>query len=245
MDASRILRRIYDNLYWPGAAEPLTSDGAEDFWGRVAAVWHEPDRRFLAILYALLLGRQSDADGVAALCADLAAGAPRSVLVRRLALSDEARTSGLDLSWLPRLTAQEGHVFLPRLRALWRVPNSNFVERLYPLLLGRLADAPGAAGFVAALAAGATRSDVVRAVALSDEARRFGLDGSWLPRLTELERGRRRLFFRALAALRRRLAGWARACLRSGRPMPSASPPSGRTETRPPPPESERLRPAA
>ncbi len=94
------------------------------------------------------------------------------------------------------------------------------------MLLGRSADAEGAAGFRALLAAGVPRSDIVRGVALSDEARAVGLDVSWLPRLNGLAPGRRRFSFRALNSLFRRwLVGWNVVRPRPAPYRPSPSPP--------------------
>ena len=167
MDALRIVRRICDNLSWPAAFDLPDPDCPGDYiWGRVEAVWREPDQTFVTILYLLLLGRTADAEGVDAFCASLAAGALRSAVVRRIALSREARESGLDVSWLPRLADLENEALWPRLRACRRARDRAFVEGLYPLLLGRLADEPGAAGFIGLLTAGAPRAEVVRYVAL-------------------------------------------------------------------------------
>ena len=134
-------------------------------------------------------------------------GALRSAVVRRIALSREARDGGLDVSWLPRLADLEKEALWPRMRRLWRTSDRAFVEGLYPLLLGRLADEPGAAGFIGLLKAGTPRAEVVHHVARSDEARAALLDVSWLPRVVELERGGRRIRFRALPLLLRALAG--------------------------------------
>ena len=216
MDASRIVRRIYDNLSWSAAFNAPSTPSAGEVWRRLEALWREPDRTFAALLYPLLLARPADAEGVAALRAALARGAPRSAVVRRLALSGEARASGLDVSWLPHLASLEPEVVWPRLHALWRASDRVFVEGLYQILLGRSSDA-GAAGFRALLAAGTPRSEIVRGVALSDEAQATGLDVSWLARLDDLQPRRRRFSFRALNSLFRRwLGGW-----RVVRPQPA------------------------
>ncbi len=137
MDASRIVRRIYDNLSWSAPFEPPGLCPPEEVWRRLHALWRKPDRTFVARLYPLLLDRPADAEGLAALRAVLARGAPRSIVVRQLALSDEARAKQLDISWLARLASLEAEAVWPRLHALWRAPDRVFVKGLYRLLLGR------------------------------------------------------------------------------------------------------------
>jgi uncharacterized protein DUF4214 len=187
MDALRIAGRIYDNLRWSAAFDPTGARAPADVWAQIEALWGEPGETFVAFLYPCLLGRPADEVGLSALCALLAAGAPRSAVVRRLARSEEARASGLDLSWLPRLDALEAEAVWRRVRALYELADVPFVEGLYPALLGRPADAVGRSAFRALLREGALRSTVVRRVALSEEARGLGLDVSWLPRLGSLE----------------------------------------------------------
>src|SRR5665213_433938 len=72
-----------------------------------------------------------------------------------------------------------------QIEALWLKPDELFVRGLYPLLLERKADPGGVAAHCSAMAAGAKRADVVRSLALSDEARMLDLDVSWLPRLDD------------------------------------------------------------
>ncbi len=218
MDASRIVRRIYDNLNWSAPFELPGLCPPEEVWRRLHALWRKPDRTFVVRLYPLLLGRPADAESLAALRAVVARGTPRSVVVRQLALSDEARAKHPDVSWLPRLASLEAEAVWPRLHVLWRAPDRVFVKGLYRLLLGRAADAAGVAGFCALLATGAPRSEAVRRVALSDEARAAGLDVSWLSRLDHLEHGRRRLSFRSLKTLVLRLLGGRKVVL----PSPAA-----------------------
>jgi hypothetical protein len=69
--------------------------------------------------------------------------------------------------------------------ALWPKPDESFVDGLYLLLLDREADSAGMAAHCSAMAAGSPRADVVRSLALSDEARMRDLDVSWLPRLDD------------------------------------------------------------
>ena len=76
MDASRIVRRIYDNLSWSAPFEPPGLCPPEEVWRRLHALWRKPDRTFVARLYPLLLDRPADAEGLAAVRAVLARGAP-------------------------------------------------------------------------------------------------------------------------------------------------------------------------
>jgi hypothetical protein len=69
--------------------------------------------------------------------------------------------------------------------ALWPKPDESFVDGLYLPLLDREADSVGMAAHCSAMAAGSPRADVVRSLALSDEARMRDLDVSWLHRLDD------------------------------------------------------------
>src|SRR5438045_3945924 len=109
MDAIDLARRIYDNLNWSlivGSGSPFVEPNRlADVWSQIEAIWGEPDERFVAGLYLAVLARPTDPTGLAANCAALAGGAPRAAVVRGLALSDEAKRIGLDVSWLHRLDA--------------------------------------------------------------------------------------------------------------------------------------------
>src|SRR5205823_358410 len=69
--------------------------------------------------------------------------------------------------------------------ALLGRPAEQFVRGLYPLLQGRAADPDGLAHHLTALASGASRADVVRGFAASEECRLAGTDTSWLGRLED------------------------------------------------------------
>ena len=66
-------------------------------------LWEEPDESFVCGLYWLLLGRMGDPEGIAAMCRAIATGTTRADIVRAVALSEEAASQKLDVSWLPRL----------------------------------------------------------------------------------------------------------------------------------------------
>jgi hypothetical protein len=70
-----------------------------------------------------------------------------------------------------------------QIEALWPESDESFVSGLYLVLLGRLPDAAGVTALCQAMAEGMKRADVIRALALSDEARNQKLDVSWLPLL--------------------------------------------------------------
>jgi hypothetical protein len=70
-----------------------------------------------------------------------------------------------------------------QIEALWPESDESFVSGLYLMLLGRIPDAAGMAALCQAMAGGMKRADVIRALAMSDEARNQKLDISWLPRL--------------------------------------------------------------
>ena len=110
MNESELTRRIYDNLNWARAVRggPLLGApvGSVDVWSQIRAVWRAPDRPFVKGLYLALLFRPADRAGLEQWCEALSRGMSRADLVRRMALSDEARRYCLDLSWLPELDKQ-------------------------------------------------------------------------------------------------------------------------------------------
>jgi len=66
------------------------------------------------------------------------------------------------------------------LRAIWHYSDDEFIESLYELFLNRAPDVAGFHVHLSNLSAGANRTHVVRTFAFSPEARRRGLDHSWL-----------------------------------------------------------------
>jgi glycogen synthase len=89
-----------------------------------------PDEEFLSGLYHLLLNRDPDDEGLANHLRRLRAGIPRAVVVRDVALSDEARRAGLPVAWLTALGRPAWHRHVPQ-RA-W-----GLVKRVARALLGR------------------------------------------------------------------------------------------------------------
>ncbi len=70
--------------------------------------------------------------------------------------------------------------YLAAVRRLWGLPDREFLLALYPLLLNRDPDDAGLAHYLAVLAGGTSREDVVRCLARSDEARQAGRPVAWL-----------------------------------------------------------------
>jgi hypothetical protein len=70
--------------------------------------------------------------------------------------------------------------YFVQVRKLWEQPAEEFVRGLYLLLLKREADAEGLEHYLSDLSAGTARGEVVRALALSDEARAAGVPTGWL-----------------------------------------------------------------
>ena len=157
-----------------------------DVWREIKALWATPSEDFVCGLYEVLLGRPPEPSALATLCAALENDGSRFALTRTIALSDEAMLSHLDLSWLPELDAVESEAVWKKLQLLWSKPDRVFVASLYPLLLVRPPEWKGVAAHCRAMKAGTSRADVVRAIALSDEAQRRGLSVAWLPRLETL-----------------------------------------------------------
>jgi hypothetical protein len=69
---------------------------------------------------------------------------------------------------------------LMQVRKLWQLPPEEFLKGLYPLLLKREIDTEGQRHFLKGLRGGMPRGEVVRHLALSDEARAAGLLTAWL-----------------------------------------------------------------
>jgi Domain of unknown function (DUF4214) len=105
----------------------------------------------------------------------------------------------------PGETARPADVW-SQVRALWTARDREFVEGLYLALLSRPVDRAGLARSCEALAGGMPRANFVRSLARSDEARRYRLDLSWLPKLDALPAGRPGALG-SLAAFFRRWAG--------------------------------------
>lgn len=76
--------------------------------------------------------------------------------------------------------------YVAECRALWKEGPAQFVEGLYRVLLNREPDASGVGYYLGRLRLGDSRLDVVKLIALSEEARTRGLRTDWLGQLTDL-----------------------------------------------------------
>jgi GT2 family glycosyltransferase len=101
-----------------------------DHLAAVLRLLKAPDEEFLTESYRLLLGREPDREGLGNHLARLRDGMPRAMIVRDLALSEEARKAGLPVGWLEALGRRPWHRHVPR-RA-W-----GLVKRLARAALGK------------------------------------------------------------------------------------------------------------
>ncbi|MCI0463125.1 MAG: glycosyltransferase [Gemmataceae bacterium] len=101
--ARRAVERLLDPACFP-----------VDHAAAVLRLWPEPDDSFVRGLFRLLLGRKADEPSLAAFARHLGRGVPRYEVVRQLALSAEARQTGLSLSWLRALKRAAGEQEPPR-----------------------------------------------------------------------------------------------------------------------------------
>lgn len=178
-------------------------------------IWHNDDETFAGALVGLLNGTPTNPDDVAEIVDDLRSGVSRRDLVERLlrldwgsrAVAGPRRPLPLDIAG-PDLMIEE----IARLAGL---SDDDFVMGLYVTLLGRLGDPDGLSGHVRRLRTNASRADLIRNFAVSDEAKRRGIDVGWIPEVVrrhprlELP-ARRGLVVKARAAahrLRRRVLG--------------------------------------
>lgn len=117
--AVRVARGLVDRSAYP-----------IDYVAECRALWKEPDRRFVAGLYRLLLGREVSGAESAPYVGMLATGESRLDVVRTIGLSDEARSRGLPTSWIDSLNDISDT--FPRGRGLlssWRRKLSSWVRQ--------------------------------------------------------------------------------------------------------------------
>lgn len=187
LDSSRLARRIQDNLHWAFVFNHQTSPIAPaDIWREVQALWPASNEEFVNGLYEVLLRKAPEPSVLTTFCTALKNDASRFAITRTIALSREAALCHLDLSWLSELGAVESEAVWKKLQTLWHKSDRSFVASLYPLLLARLPESEGVAAHCRAIKEGTSRVNVVRAIALSDEAQLRGLSVSWLPKLENL-----------------------------------------------------------
>jgi glycosyltransferase involved in cell wall biosynthesis len=159
-----------------------------DYVGAVRRLLSGSDLDFVAGLYRLFFDREPDPEGVRSYLEGLTGRLSRPELVREMALSEEARGRSVDprfvddpellqlvfdadstQTWLSQI-AQSSHIL--------------FVQAIYRLVLGRPPDPNGASHYLDLLNRGTPRSEVVRALLHSEEARRRGLGVEIVDRLS-------------------------------------------------------------
>jgi len=118
---------------------------------------------------------------------------PSAATSRSSGTDQHARDARFSAAGAACVTSASSPVFyLERLRSVWNEEDDRaFVAHCFRILLGRETDASGSDAFTAALAAGATRIDVVNEIARSREAAAKRLPTGWLADLT-LEFGQSR-----------------------------------------------------
>jgi ribosomal protein S18 acetylase RimI-like enzyme len=140
-----------------------------------------PENRGARKLYEKLGYRFGETAADNQLVGVLSLGDPSEQAAGRLArrISDHLSWSG------PAPAGEPAPDIWAALQPLLGRPEEEFVRGLYSLLLGRAADTDGLINNLAALAAGASRADVIRSIAGSEECRAGGTDISWLSRLDQ------------------------------------------------------------
>lgn len=167
----------------------LATIDRHDYLQAIVALWSCSDDVFIRQIYRMILGRLPDDSGMASHLAALAAGTiHRPGLVQALAASQEAVARHVDTDWVDALESTLNAYYLHNLERIWRVPTREFVHATYRLVLGRSADEHGFRSMMAELEAGLSKCDVVRALALSDEAERKGVPIGWLSDIPALAR---------------------------------------------------------
>jgi SAM-dependent methyltransferase len=126
------------------------------------------DSHFIEDVFWILLERAPSAVELRDERRNVYAGAPEALLKRLLACPEFLRVRA---SWIERRAVSgEADLVEQGLQAIGS--DTEFVQRAYACVLGRPADDSGLRHYVAAIAAGDRRSQVVRALALSEEFER-------------------------------------------------------------------------
>jgi SAM-dependent methyltransferase len=144
------------------------------------------EARFVHEAFWILLGRQISDVEIRDQVRELQAGEEQAFLLRVISSTEFSQAYATWTDGRSRTHDPEGED--AALRALG--PDDWFVGRAYELLLGRPADQNGRQHYVAALAAGDTRSNVLATLARSEEFgrryRELSADGGFVPRDTQL-----------------------------------------------------------
>jgi len=100
--------------------------------------------------------------------------------------------------------------YIAECRALWKESPLDFVNGLYPILLGRGPDTSGVQYYLGRLRLGDSRLDIVRLLAFSGEARDRGLSTDWIEQLATLSPSFPTGYQFGGASLNRKLRSWVR-----------------------------------
>ncbi|HEX8103535.1 MAG TPA: glycosyltransferase, partial [Solirubrobacteraceae bacterium] len=147
------------------------------------------DEAFVVGLYALLLGREPEPEGLRNYVASLGGGLRRVDLIRTVASSDEARLRGVGSAFLERLELLDRAEAERRVRAVWTLDDDAFVTGLHAALLGGEATPDVDAEARARLAAGASRRSLLEALVADGRAGRRVAEAGALLETEYLDRG--------------------------------------------------------
>jgi hypothetical protein len=161
---------------WLPRVSSLTPEGC---WAELLHLWRQPDEAFVQGLYELLLHRPVDRQGMAECTGYLARGSSRVDLVRLLTSTEEFARLQLPASWIERLHGLTPEGLYTELLRLWKAADATFVRGVHEVLLLYSPGKVALADDVARLR-GTSRLEFVRALVQGEEARRRGLDESWL-----------------------------------------------------------------
>jgi Domain of unknown function (DUF4214) len=149
-----------DISWWPEFA-------ALDILAGLRHAWPLPDDAFIACAYHLLLGREVDPNGLEHHGRRLRQGMTRIAFIEHLAESGEAHARRVGTNWLaelPQIALETA------LRRVWELPDEEFIEALFRLLLNRGADPNGAEHHRRILRSGGPRVEVLRQFLAGPEA---------------------------------------------------------------------------
>ncbi len=155
-------------------------------WVEVCRLYRLPVITFLDALWELLLLRPITQDERFRYVAEAETALGRRSLIRQLAQSRECQDHKLDCSWLSRLDLLDPEEFYRAARRLLPLPEREFVDGMYELLLGRKADAAGMQLHLDLLARGVSRPDLLRGMTTCPEYHRTHQGTEWLAALDRL-----------------------------------------------------------
>ena len=175
------------------AAERLLDADAYpiDHVGELREAWSQSPQEFVSSVYDVILNRRASAAEIGPWIEGAKRPDWRMKVVSGIARSREARNLHVPIGWLEELERHAGPVrgvaeLASALQSLDTSDDVTFVEGAHEHLLGRHPDPAGRQMWLAQLQSGASRLDLVRGIAVSDEAHARGVDaGELLARLGE------------------------------------------------------------